>query len=46
MVNLDKKTSKAISEMARDKLQLSAIDNKKIITREMSKSFEKTIDSE
>ena len=45
MVKLDKRTSKAISEMATDKLQLSAIENKKIVTREMSKSFDKAIDS-
>merc|ERR1719244_2596488 len=39
MVKLDKKTSKAISEMVREKLQRSAMENKMINTRGMPKNF-------
>lgn len=40
LVKLNKKTSQAISEMVREKLQRSAMENNRINTREMPKNFD------
>lgn len=44
MVKLGKKTSQAISEMVREKLQRSAMKNNRINTRGMPKNFDEASD--